>query len=496
MREAFVRLFLGGLVGKALAFLREGIMAFAYGVGAPVAASRVALGATLIPVNFLTADALNAGFLPMHAELRLRDPQRADELYRCVQSYLLAAATVVSICLSILAPWWVDLLAPGFESETRRLTIDFVRILSISVPFYLHSALLSFLEMSHGAYALYSWRASLQSVGMILGIIMAWVTGHLTILAWGFTGSFIAISIWSEFRLRRRGLIPSLRGSYRGPGARGVLGEFWRRLKPLLWLPLFAQGSIAVERAVGSLIGESTVAATDYARFVVDSGVSLLAAPLGVASLATMGALSGNELRETLDRLMGRVLVVTVWVSLVLALMAGPLLKLLYGRGSFGPDAVAASASILFGLALGFWCQVLAYSFVKALNARDKNRQAAIAAGGGFLIGICANLGLYKVFGSFVLGVSVSLGAFTTMVLGAVFLGLWRQFLRWLTLVAPVALLGVAAIAFLSTEGWRVTVPVAAALSLLWVAQAFLVPSLRQLLSVPKSRRSSVNSSV
>lgn len=493
MREAFLRLFLGSLFGKALGLVREVALAAAYGTGAPVAANRVGQGATLIPVNFLTADALNAGFLPMHAQLRRTDPERADALYRCVQLYMAGAAIVVSAGLITFAPTWTSILAPGFSGETRQLTINMVRVFALGVPFYLHSGLLGFLEMSNGAYTLYSLRSSVQSIGMMLGIVAAWASRTPEYLAWGFTGSCMVLSVWSEVRLRRRGMVPSLRGAYSGERTRPVLAEFWRRMRPLLWLPVFAQGSIAIERAVGSLISESTVAATDYARFIIDSGTAVLAAPLGVASLATLTLLPERQLRESLDLLIGRVLLITGWASLALALVAKPLVQLLFARGHFNAHAVDTSARILLGFAIGFWAQVLAYTLVKALNARNRNRQAALASGAGFLVGIVVNLVFYRVLGAIVLGVAVSAGSIATLVVAAIALRCSRALTAWLLRLAPIAVPAAIASFLISPRPWPDSVGTALILTVSWGALALISPRLRTL--IPALRPSATRSS-
>lgn len=54
---------------------------------------------------------------------------------------------------------------------------------------------------------------------------------------------------------------------------KGVIGDFWSILKPLLLLPLLLQGNITLERALSSLVSLEAVSSLDYAKFVTETVV-------------------------------------------------------------------------------------------------------------------------------------------------------------------------------------------------------------------------------
>ena len=75
--------------------------------------------------------------------------------------------------------------------------------MAICCPFYLFSALINYLSMAHGDYKPISMRASIQNVGMLLGVVAAYYYNNYLLLAWGFTGSYIIFSIWALIRARK-----------------------------------------------------------------------------------------------------------------------------------------------------------------------------------------------------------------------------------------------------------------------------------------------------
>ncbi|WP_240900773.1 lipid II flippase MurJ, partial [Kineococcus indalonis] len=338
MRAAVQRLFWGGLAGKVLGLVREVLLAAAYGTGAPAVAARVSQTAALVPVDLFTADVLSAGFLPLHAQLRRESPERAAALFHALRAGLGVLSLVLAAGLLLLAGDVVALLAPGLGASTAATAAAFLRVTALGVPSYLQFALLSALEVSHGAFRLSSVRATGQNLGTIAALGLALLLGEPLVVAWGFTGAYLVLHAWAHARLRRAGLVPP---RPRGAGAgRELLGRLWVRVRPLLLLPVVAQSAVVAERVVASLLGDGVVAAVDYARFVASTGVSLLAVPLGLAGLAVLPGLGAPQAREHVRRSLPALLLVVVPVSVALAVHADRVVHALYGRGAFDAAAV------------------------------------------------------------------------------------------------------------------------------------------------------------
>ncbi|WP_345713931.1 lipid II flippase MurJ, partial [Kineococcus glutinatus] len=416
VRLVVLRLFWGGLAGKVLGLLREVLLAAAYGTGAPADAARVAQTATLSPANFFVADTLVAGFLPLHGALLREDPARAAVLFHAVRRVLGGLSLVLAAALLLLAPQAVALLAPGLAPRTAATAAAFLQVMALGVPSYVHFALLSYLEASHGSYRLSSVRPTGQNVGTVGGLLLAWWLSSPVLLAWGFTAGYLVLHAWAAASLRRRGLVPAPPPGPARAEVRELLGLLWVRVRPLVLLPVVLHGSVVVERRIGSAMGPGVVAAVDYARFVADTGVALVAVPLGFAGLAVLGVGAEADARARLERLLPAVLVVVVPVSVLLAARSTDVVELLYGHGAFGAAAVATAGPVLAGFAVGFWAQVVAYVLVKALNARDRNGAAARALVAGLAAGVALTAALHDALGPVVLGLAGSLSALVTAV--------------------------------------------------------------------------------
>jgi putative peptidoglycan lipid II flippase len=432
---AYARLVTGGVLGKALGFVREIALAASFGTGPAAASFRAAQTATLVPTHIFSADALNAGFIPLCAQYLREDPRRAGSLYTAVSLLMAAIAFAVAGLLWVGAEAWAGLLVPGFSPEQRAMTAAMLRAMAIGVPFYVQAALASYVEMAHGRYLVGSIRSAVQNVGLLVGIGAAVLTGNPLLLAWGFTAyaiGFAAVGVWST---GRAGMLAWPRpGSW--PEAGRQLGEFVRIARPLLLLPLVQQAALAAERVVASLIGLEAVAATDYARALADTGLALIAVPLGLAGLAELGRLDRHAARDRLRSLLRLLLVVTVPASVFLALHAEPVVRLVFARGEFGDSSVRITTLVLTGLAVGFWAQVTGYVMVRGLAIERRNGRVALVSAVAAATHIGVNLALFRAIGPLALGIAASAGAIALLALAVHALGMSRDMVRFAIPVA------------------------------------------------------------
>lgn len=415
--------------------IREVLLASLFGSSSVVAAVRAAQAATFIPVNFFTADVLSAGFLPLYCKYAAEDAAKANTLFRLVAALLFSVSVVVVGLLLLGAHFWVSVLVPGFGPEERAYTVDFIDIFALGVPFYIAGGLFSYRDMGHGSYILISARATLQSAGMIIGTVTAFYFHLPKLLAWGFTGAYILYSLWGFQRtLALICGVPRTENSR--VSARDVASEFWSVVKPLMLLPIFMQLNIAAERAVASFLGVNVAASLDYAKFITETGVLLIAVPLGLASLSVISRMSDDECRALLERVLPGLLLITIPLSTALAVHSHLIIAFIYQRGAFGPASTTLTQTILWAFGVGFWTQVISYVLVKTLSARLRNREVfrfmALALTGNVILNIC----LYKFAGPSTLGIGNCVYGLVLTVSAARALGVGSIVLRRATLLA------------------------------------------------------------
>jgi putative peptidoglycan lipid II flippase len=411
-------LLLGGLSGKILSLVRELLSAALFGAGMIASSFRLSQSAYLIPLQGFMSEALNSGFIPLLARTRHLRDDSAGNLYGGMLIVLLAVSMFMSTVLLFFAPDWVQVLAPGFSEQAKKLTGQMVQIMAISLPAYVIGSLYAAVEHAYGDSAYMAARASVQSVGLIFGSLAAWFCSEPLMLAVAFSAVQFLLLVWGGVLVRRR----DLRWHY---GTFADLAHLARALKPvgraaasLIWVPVVMQVHFVVERRVASVVASDALSTLDYARFVSDTAVLLLAMPLGMAGLAAMSSMSDERFKLACTKSIRGLLWLGVPLSAFVYTNADLLVQILFQRGAFGEQSAATTAVILRALSIGMWAQLIVYASLKFLSARSKNKSVLIVTVIGVAVNISINYFGHDYLGVEVLGIASS--ANSLVMLGAV----------------------------------------------------------------------------
>lgn len=489
MRKAISQLVGGNLLSKLLGMGREVFVAALFGTGAIVGAFRVAQTCTLVPINFFTSDSLNSAFIPLYKRFLLESRAKADSLLWTVIVLFSIFSVLIVTGLWLWAPVWVSLLAPGLDQGTASIATSMLQVMGLGVPFYLLTALLNYLAMAHNDFVPMAARASVQSIGLVAGAILAYLFHRPVWFAWGFSACYMFFGLWS---LQRAVNV----GSMRRPAwdriqTMEVLGAFWMALRPVILLPVMLQGNIMVERAVASRIGLTAISALDYARFITETLLYLVSIPVAFAGLTNWSGIGGDKLRMQLERIIALLLLVTIPISSFLATHAGLLVRLVYARGAFDLKSVETTSDILFGTALGLWAQVIGYVLLKALSSQLRNRAVFFVMTTALLANIALNVSLYTYFGPVTLGLGNSLYGVILLVATLWAFDLFPHFMRssWVLMAGVIGY--VALDSFLPETGnvWLHGCIEASFALFWWSSLVLAVPSLRRLVAAVARRQ-------
>lgn len=406
-------LLLGGLLGKALGIARELVTAALFGTGPIAIAYRLAQAAFLIPLNGLLSDAFGAGFTPAYARARVGDDgarapgPRSGDLFAATHAVVLGISLAVGVLLGLFASAWVHALAPGLDPATARMAARMVTVLAFAMPCYALTSLYASAQLAAGDARMAAARASAQNVGLLAGALGAWWSGDPVLIAAGFLGAYALLAARGFRAALAQGLKPwPRRGEWRA--AARLLDAVWRAVRWLLLVPVLMQAHFVVERRVASLVSGTAVAALDYARFVSDTTVLLLAMPLGIAGLSAMAAMSDAHFRAAALRSFRMLLYAGAPLSLAIAVHGESIVRLVFARGAFGADSVAATASILRWLSVGLWAQLIGYAGAKFLSARGRNARVIAIYAAAIGANVALNLALYPFVGAAALGIAAA----------------------------------------------------------------------------------------
>src|SRR5690606_28980288 len=151
----------------------------------------------------------------------------------------------------------------------------------------------------------------------------------------------------------------------------------------ILYIPVFAgllvnSLAVVVDRGLAWGAGELAVGAMRYATTLVQLVLGLIAAAMSLASLPMLSRhfSAGDEraYASTLARVLGMVTVLILPATAGLAVLARPIVTLIFGHGAMGDDGIDAITIALLGYLPGTlaaaYDQVLIFAFYARHNTR------------------------------------------------------------------------------------------------------------------------------
>ncbi len=265
---------------KVVAFVKEAVVAAAFGVSGALDAYLMGLMLIGVPLGLLL-NAIQTAFIPLFVEVReTRGTQAGAHFLRSTASATLLVMTAALILWLVILPWVIDIVGHGFDAAKQAAVRDTFLWL---VPYYFLNGLNLL-----GYGALQADKRFLSSAILpvcipiaTIAIVLGAGSGDVRELVMGFViGSFLEwVAI--HWRLRRSGasllpgrlpVTPEIRRLAQGAGV--LLGGAF----VLAFAPMIEQG-------LASGLGEGTVAAMAYA-FKLPAMISgILVTAVGVTVL-------------------------------------------------------------------------------------------------------------------------------------------------------------------------------------------------------------------
>ena len=301
----------GIFLSRLAGLVRVRVFAHYFGNSAPADAYNAALKIPNFMQNLFGEGILSASFIPVYARLLgEKNDIEADRVAGVIATLLAIVASTLSLIGVLLTPLMINLIAPGFEGETKALTIQLVQILFPAMAFLIMSAWCLGVLNSHRRFFL-SYVAPVIWNFSIIGSLVMFSQKSLPELAktaaWGLVlGSVFQFAVQLPTVLK---LAPhlKLRLETKSKNVRTVLTSF----SSVVLARGVVQISAYIDNVLASWLPVGAVSALSYAQTIYLLPVSLFGMSVSAASLAEMAREQGGvavsedaslKLREQVDR--------------------------------------------------------------------------------------------------------------------------------------------------------------------------------------------------
>ena len=383
------------MASRILGLVRDQVFAVLFGAGLQYDAFLTAFRVPNLLRDLLAEGALSAAFVTTFTQtLQSKGKAEAIRLSNQVATLIALFIVVISIFAWLYTAEIVRLLAPGFFAVPGKaeLTVQLTRIM---IPFLLLIALAAQAMGMLNAFNIYGIPAlasaffNIGSIigGLLLGFLFGPALGlsHIAGMAYGtLVGGFLQLAIqWPSLRRCGVNFRPRLSlSSIKDPGVRQIM----RLMGPAIIGAAAVQINVFVNTNFASAIVDpltgvvtnGPVSWLNYAFRFMQFPIGVFGVAIATATLPTLSRSTVNldytEFRQTLAHSLALVFLLCIPSAVGLAVLAKPIVALVFQHGKFTAFDTAQTAHALAAYSLGLAgygaIKVLSPAFYALNNAR------------------------------------------------------------------------------------------------------------------------------
>jgi putative peptidoglycan lipid II flippase len=411
-----VWLSLATMTSRVLGLAREQLFAVLVGANRFSDAFVVAFRIPNLLRDLFAEGALSSAFVPAFADAhRNRGADAAWRLANTVVGLVLLVVGALTVLGVLLAGPLVHAIAPGLKEPAlatvlTRIMMPFLLLVSLS-------AVAMGMLNAQSRFTAPALAPALFNVGSLAVGFSLWLAGwppERAVVGWAF-GTMLGGALQLGVQL------PALRGlGYRTRPALGraaLADPGLRRIGKLMAAAVVGLSATQVNILVNTWFASREVGANSWLQYAF----RLMQLPLGVfgvaiATVAGAGVAQRAAARDmpgvkgTLGSAMRLVAFLNVPSSVGLAVLARPIISLIFEHGRFGAGDTDATAQALLFYALGLYGYSAVKVFAPAFYALDERRVPVIGSVLGMISNVVLNVTLYPVLGfrGVALGTSVA----------------------------------------------------------------------------------------
>lgn len=356
------------LISRVLGFVRDILIAAVLGAAAGADVFFVAFKLPNLFRRLFAEGAFSMAFVPMFAgRVEAEGIQAAKAFANAAFSVLFWSLLVFVGVIELAMPLVMLGFAPGFIDDPAKFDMA-VELTRITFPYLLFISLVSLMAgvlNSLGRFAAAAATPILLNlclIGAILGLAHYTETpGHA--LAWGIAVAGAIQFIWLFAACGREGVwirlgLPKLTDDVK---------VLLKRMAPVAIGAGIYQINLVIDTVIASLLPSGSISYLFFADRVNQLPLGVLGVAVGTALLPLLSrqvrAGETEAAHHSQNRALELSLLLTLPAACALAVIAEPVIRVLFERGQFGPEETAATAAALGVYALG----LPAYVMVKAL---------------------------------------------------------------------------------------------------------------------------------
>ena len=354
------------IISRLLGYVRDILIAVFLGAGPLADAFFVAFR---IPNTFrrlFSEGTFNAAFVPSYSSL-ISKKKQSENFANNVFNLLIIGLLFLVFIIEILMPFFVFLIAPGFEGDYEKMELA-ITLTRITFPFLLFISLASFFSAvlnSHNKFAIASAAPIIMNILLIGVLVFGKILNDRLVyyLSYAVTVSGIVQFIFLYFFVKKY-FSPKLNLNIKIDKKVKI---FFRKLLP----SIFSSGVTQINILVGTIIASFQASAVSYLYYadrVYQINLAIAGIAIGTVVLPQLSKHVQNKKKEKISLIQNKALELSLFLSIpaaiALLIASEEIISSLFGYGSFDESSVKNSAKALFYFGMG----LPAFSLIKVFS--------------------------------------------------------------------------------------------------------------------------------
>lgn len=404
------------LISKTTGFFRDIILAKTFGAGKITDAYLTALNIPVVLFDGISA-ALGTTFIPIY--FKIKSSKGQDEVNKFTSNILniVIIISLVFVSLGIIfAPYIVKIFAVGFKGDVFDLTVNYSKILILSIIFIAINGLISSYLVASGNVYISGAITIPFNILVIIAIIFASITESYT-MVYGTLIAYIAQLLFQLPLLIKKGYKHRLIVNIKDENIRQIL---------FLIIPVFLgsyinQINAVVNRTLSSTLDSGSITALNYANKLNMFAVGVIAVAISTIMYPILSKLAseGNKklFKINLSKSINMIIIIMLPIMVIMTTFSTEIVKVLFEEGAFNSHDTYLTSTALFFYSTGILAyglkELLSKSFYSLQDTKTPVRNATISV----VINIVFSIILVDTMGIGGLALSSSISATVTTVL-------------------------------------------------------------------------------
>ncbi len=340
------------IISKVFGFLREAVMASYIGAGDLKSIYTTANTLPVVVANFFAVGIIS-GFIPIYNRAKNEEGiDSAEKFTSNIFNILMIFATIAIILGLIFAKQFSKILSPDLEGDTLKLAANYTRVMMFAVYAYLYSAVFRGYLNIKGDFLNPAITGIIMNIIIIIFTVLTGKTGNAYLLIIGALLGNILQYILFPKATRDKG--------YHHHKIIDLSNKYVKQLMviaiPVIISSAAGEISIIVDNSMASAyFGKASISKLFYAKTMLTLITGVITVSVTTAlfpKIAELGQANKiNSMKKSISSSLVTTLLLVVPATVGMAVLAHPIIELVFERNAFTPEDTIAVSSLLMSYA-------------------------------------------------------------------------------------------------------------------------------------------------